>query len=232
MPRLRSARPWREGSSLASLVGDVQATLSSHARAPPGHAFTATAAGTSSSGGPLISSGPNAVAGLMRSLSLDGADACAARLAALPNAELLACLTDTDAFHAVLSRAAAESEAAAVAAQLRESNAAAASANLALAAEAADIRTAIAIVRSTDFASAKARYDAAAARQAALRERTSVAALVKQLAEGAAADERASDQAEQQLLSGDLAPEAFVKTYKALRLRYHTRELKRAQAAV
>jgi len=216
---VRSARPWREGASLAALVSDVQQTLRACGRAPAGHAASAAA-----------SAGPPSVAGLLRSLSLDGADVCAVRLAALATSELAKLLTDPAAFTTLLAGAAQDSEAAALAQQLRSATRSAAEANLALAQEAAELRQQCAIVRSSDFAPAKARYDAAVLRQQTLRERCSASTLLAQLAAGCAEDEASSDDLERRLVAGELQADAWLKAYKPLRTRMHVRELKRQQA--
>jgi hypothetical protein len=103
--------------------------------------------------------------------------------------------------------------------------------NCELASEAGDIRAQCSIVRATDWAPAKARYDDVVARASALRARCAPAALLADLAKGAAEDDAASEEAERQLLAGELAPDAFLKAYKPLRRRHHARLLKRAAAA-
>jgi ESCRT-I complex subunit VPS37 len=178
------------------------------------------------------------VATLLRSLSLDAAggaagtvDALRARLEALPASALRNLILDDAAFAALLAEAAAASEAAALAEQLRASVVDAAQRNLRLAAEAADLRSQCAIVRATDFAPAKAAYDEAAARQAALLQRCAPAALLAALGAAAAEDDAAAEALEAQLLAGEVAPDAFLKQFRPLRRRYHMRQLKRAASA-
>lgn len=227
-----SARPWREGSSLAALVADVRASL-----AALGVSLPRGSGGASTT--PLSPGGRDdaSVATLLRSLSLgDGtaggaAAALHARLEALPASALRNLLTDDSAFATLLADVAAASEAAALAEQLRASVVDAAQRNLRLAAEAADLRSQCAIVRATDFAPAKAAYDEAAARQAALMARCAPAALLAALGAAAAEDDVASEALEVQLLAGEIAPDAFLKQFRPLRRRYHMRQLKRAASA-
>jgi hypothetical protein len=219
-----ASRPWREGSSLAALVGDVQAALAATGKAPEGHARV----GNSSSSGAGQAS---PVAGLMRTLSLDGGDTCVAALNALTSAQLVGCLAEPSVHFLPLCLAAAKrSEAAALTASLRASNAAAAQLNVSLAQEAADLRAQSAIIRSTDFNPAKQRYDAAAAQQAELVARVSVPGLVQQLQVAASRDEAESEALEASFLGGQLAADQFARQHKALRARYHLRMLKRAAA--
>jgi len=181
------------------------------------------------------------VATLLRNLSLDAAggaggaggaaDALRARLDALPTSALRNLLVDDDSFAALLADAAAASEAAALVEQLRASVVDAAQRNLRLAVEAADLRSQCAIVRATDFAPAKAAYDAAAARQVALLQRCAPAQLLAALAASAAEDDAASEALEAQLLAGELPADAFLRQFRPLRRRYHMRELKRAASA-
>ena len=216
------SRPWRDGSSLAGLVMDVLDALQANAKAPAGHAAAVASS---------ASARPHPVAGLMRSSSLDGGDACVAALRSMTSAQLADCLTEPAThFVPVCAAAAACSEAAAVVASLRASNVEAAQLNCSLAQEAADIRSQSAIVRSTDFAPAKARYDAAAQAQADLIARCSVPVLAKQLADAAAQDEVDSEACEAAFVGGQLPVEQFVRQHKALRVRYHTRMLKKAGA--
>lgn len=214
----RSARPWREGASLAALVSHVVDSLGSQARAPLDHAWpSAQTASTSSA---------------LRSLSLDGSDALAARLQALSSAELARCLASPEeALAPLLCQLAAESEAQAVVRQLRASNAAAAQANLELAEEAAGLRAQVAIVRSTDFEAARRAYCEAVEEAAALREKCGTPALRAALAERARADEAEGEALEARLAAGEVGVEAFVRAYKAARARFHLREMKRAAAA-
>jgi len=214
----RSARPWREGASLAALVQHVVDALGSQARAPLDHAWPSAQAASASSA--------------LRSLSLDGSDALAARLQALSSAELARCLASpAEALAPLLCQLAAESEAQAVVRQLRASNAAAAQANLELAEEAAGLRAQVAIVRSTDFEAARRAYCEAAEAAAALREKCGTPALRAALAERARADEAEGEALEARLAAGEVGVEAFVRAYKAARARFHLREMKRAAAA-
>ena len=221
-----ASRPWREGSSLAALVGDVQAALAAIGKAPEGHVRVVTSSSSSSSAGQA-----SPVAGLMRTLSLDGGDACVTALNALSSAQLVECLVEPSTHFLPLCLAAAKrSEAAALTASLRASNAAAAQLNISLAQEAADLRAQSAIIRSTDFTPAKQRYDDAAAQQAELLARVSVPGLVQQLQAAASRDETDSEALEASFLGGQLPADQFARQHKALRARYHLRMLKRAAA--
>ena len=222
-----ASRPWREGSSLAALVGDVQAALAATGKAPEGHVRVVTSSSSSSSSAGQASP----VAGLMRTLSLVGGDACVTALNALSSAQLVECLVEPSTHFLPLCLAAAKrSEAAALTASLRASNAAAAQLNISLAQEAADLRAQSAIIRSTDFTPAKQRYDDAAAQQAELLARVSVPGLVQQLQAAASRDEAESEALEAAFLGGSLPADQFTRQHKALRARYHLRMLKRAAA--
>jgi len=195
----RSARPWREGASLASLVQHVLDTLAAHARAPLNHAYSSAAAGPERGSGAGAASAAAGSSSLLRQLSLDGSDALAERLQSLSTAELFRCITcPEDAMTPLLASVAADSEASAVVAELRASNTAAAAANLELAEQAVNLRQQAAIVRSTDYAAARARHDAAAEAAAALRERCATSTLCAALGELAKADEAEADKARRQ----------------------------------
>lgn len=215
-------------------MGDVRASLAAQGWSLPRAGGPAPSAASASPSGRDDAS----VASLLRSLSLDAgagagaaADALRARLDALPTSALRALLTDDPPFAALIADAAAASEAAALAEQLRASVVDAAQRNLRLAAEAGDLRAQCAIVRATDFADAKAEYDAAAARQAALLARCAPAALLAALGAAAAADDAEAEALEAQLLAGDVAPDAFLKAFRPLKRRFHLRQLKRAASA-
>ena len=221
-----ASRPWREGSSLAALVGDVQAALAATGKAPEGTAWSGGLGSNTGSGGPAAP-----VAGLMRTLSLDGGDACVASLNGLTSQQLVDCLVEpTTHFLPLCLSAARRSEAAALTASLRASNAAAAQLNVSLAQEASDLRAQSAIIRLTDFAPAKQRYDEAAAQQVALLARVSVPGLVQQLQAAAQLDEAESEALEAAFLAGQLPADQFARQHKALRARFHLRMLKRASA--
>jgi len=217
-----SARPWREGASLASLVLDVQASLSAHSHAPLGHAFPSAAPGGPSSAAQLSGQ-------LSRKLSLDGSAQLDAALDALSNDELRRCIVEPEtALLPLLAALAATSEASDVISELQASNLAAAQANIALAEEAANLRSALQLVRSTDFAEAQKRNTAACAAATALRDRCSTSTLLRELQALRKADEEEGDEMERKLVSGEVGAEAFVKAYKPLRARVHVRGAKAA----
>ena len=231
-------RPWREGASLASLVIHVQESLATHSRAPLDHTFPPASVPPRSTSEPAASASADPSAHL-RQLSLDGSDGLLERLRALSNEELLSCLAtpEDSPLPSLLLSVAQQSEALSVVSQLRSSNAAAAAANLELAESATGLRSQLAIIRSTDFAAAQQRYSAAAEAQQRLLARVSTPVLLQELQKLARADEAEGERLEAALLGevgegeggvGALSAEAFVKAYKAVRLRFHTREMKLA----
>lgn len=208
-----SARPWSAEDSLAALVAEVARQLAAGAKLAPG----ATASSAAQQAPDALSAQPRRTT---------EQDALALRLDALPTSALKNLLLDDAAFAKLLAPDAAASDVAQLAAQLRGAVTDAARRNVQLASEAADIRSQCAIIRSTDFALAKERYDAAAAAAAALSARVAPAALLAALGQGAAADEEESEVLEGRLVAGEIGLEAFLRGHKALRRRHHLRALK------
>ena len=237
------ARPWRSTSSLSALISDVRQSLAAGATLPDPprprggssaapvpaqpqqqqpqqqqqqqHDRSRSAAGAADALASLRVSGDPAVRDVM------------AALHAAPSAQLARLLCDDASFAALLAASAEGAEPAQLAAALRAGNAEAAAESLSLAEEASLVRSGTTLLRATDFADARRKYDELAARASALRRRASPEELSAQLGRLAASDEAEGAALEAKLMGGEVTPEAFVKAFRAARARFHARDDKR-----
>lgn len=94
-----------------------------------------------------------------------------------------------------------------------------------------DIRNQMAIIRSSEYAPARAGFEERSARQAAVLSQLAPEALMGRLAEAAAAADERSAMLASQLEAGELSVERFVEEYVRTRALYHQRDLKHQAAS-
>ncbi|KAL4536714.1 hypothetical protein Ndes2437B_g06116 [Nannochloris sp. 'desiccata'] len=160
------------------------------------------------------------------------------QLASMPTPEIEKAMTDQAAFDLLLTKIAAEPRPPVPVAgtgsggtlsevdALRRSNADLARANLSKESEIEEVRRQIAIVRSTEYEPAKAAFDEKFNRQEAAREQIAPEKLIHRLRVAAEEADTAAASLERDFRSGALPLDTFIEEYTALRIKYHSRDMK------
>lgn len=156
------------------------------------------------------------------------------QLRAMSDAQLLTTLCEEGAYKALLENVAASAHVTQVVDELRAGNRELAASNMGVEEALADIRNQMAIIRSTEWAPAKAAFDGLAARQAAVLAQLAPGVLIERLGAAAAAADEESALLAQQLEAGEIGLEAFAEQYVRARALFHQRDLKHqaAQATI
>lgn len=105
-----------------------------------------------------------------------------------------------------------------------------AAANLAKSEEQGEIRNQMAIIRSGEYAPAKAQFDDKWARQQVVLSKLNPEVLIRRLQDAAQEAAEEGERLQQQLAAGEISVEAFVERFVKAQATYHQRDL-RLQAA-
>ncbi|KAI7840271.1 hypothetical protein COHA_006053 [Chlorella ohadii] len=186
---------------------------------PPSAQSSGVSIGSASSGPASMSPAPSSssAAGLQRTRVVP-IPATFAEVAQMGEEELARTLADERAYNQL------------VVDKLKGETRELAAANLSKSEEQAEIRNQMAIIRSGEYAPAKAAFDDKWARQQAVLAKLSPDVLVHRLQDAAQEAAEEGERLQQQLAAGEISVEAFVERFVKAQATYHQRDL-RLQAA-
>jgi len=155
------------------------------------------------------------------------ADAFTRELEALSTSQLEELLKDEEAFRKFAIHSISNTPAARALAEVRAQNVALARDNLAMQGTIEEARNHVAIVKSSEYAGAKAAFEELVARQAAVLAAAAPNVLLGALVADTDKLDDASSALQDQYQSGAMSLDAFVDAYTASRVAFHILDLKR-----
>jgi hypothetical protein len=146
-------------------------------------------------------------------------------LESMSASDLEKCLQDEAAMKELTERWLRGTQGGRAIAEIRAQNLALAEANLEMQRSIEEARNHVAIVRSSEYADVKRKFDELAARQEAVMEKVSPALLLRQIKSSADEADAASGATMDEFLKGCLTPERFIEQYLSQRKDFHIVDL-------